>query len=527
MTSRFTALAPLPVLLTCRNTRLLGFSFLILFWPWLIVFGSGHTARAESPLVQIRVLGLSPARVRVEADLSVAGRIFSFRNAYAGVVGLGQRIQNVSLVDAGGGAILIRNTASGEFEAQRPGTHISYEVTLDPPVFAADSAHVSWLTADRGFVMLGDLLPRQATVKSTGGPPAINVRVDVPGGWSVAANEEPKGSALFELQDPLNAVFFLGKHLRASRIEVGRMQLTFLTEGDWAFTDASAANLAADILKEYSALMGGPPRAAAIVMLAPFPSPVAAERWSAETRGGTVVFLAGRYPSRTAALAQLSTPLTHELFHLWVPNALALDGDYDWFYEGFTLYEALRAAMRLGVLTFQDYLDTMGRAFDLYRSAKDADQLSLIDASKRRWTGNSVVIYNKALLVAFLYDLTLRRQTRNSHSVEDVYRELFQRYGRADERRDGNLAVLDALNSVGEMREFNRRFIETAAPIDLSALITPFGLSGERPGARTHVSLIQPLSHEQRDLLRAFGYNSEAHAKGQSARPAAHVSRKP
>src|SRR5205814_1010733 len=78
--------------------------------------------------------------------------------------------------------------------------------------------------------------------------------------------------------------------------------------------------------------------------------------WSAETRGSTVVLLSGRMPSKLAAKAQLDGSLTHELFHLWVPNGLTLDGEYDWFYEGFTNYEALRVGMRRGQLTFQDYL---------------------------------------------------------------------------------------------------------------------------------------------------------------------------
>ena len=90
-------------------------------------------------------------------------------------------------------------------------------------------------------------------------------------------------------------------------------------------------------------------------MLLPLPQAGAAGNlWSAETRGSTVVLVSGRLPSRLAARAQLDGALTHELFHLWVPNGLALEGEYDWFYEGFTNYVALRAGMRRGQLTFHD-----------------------------------------------------------------------------------------------------------------------------------------------------------------------------
>ncbi len=80
------------------------------------------------------------------------------------------------------------------------------------------------------------------------------------------------------------------------------------------------------------------------------------------------MLLSGQSPSKVAALAGLGVPLTHELFHLWVPNGLKLNGDYDWFYEGFTLYQSMRAGMRLQSLGFQDYLNALSRAFDAYKS---------------------------------------------------------------------------------------------------------------------------------------------------------------
>jgi len=55
----------------------------------------------------------------------------------------------------------------------------------------------------------------------------------------------------------------------------------------------------------------------------------------------------GKLPSKVASMAQLSVPLTHEFLHFWVPNGLSLEGDYDWFYEGFTVYQAARISVRL------------------------------------------------------------------------------------------------------------------------------------------------------------------------------------
>ena len=42
-----------------------------------------------------------------------------------------------------------------------------------------------------------------------------------------------------------------------------------------------------------------------------------------------------------------------------MPNSLKLEGDYDWFFEGFTLYMALRTALELKVIDFKGFLKTL------------------------------------------------------------------------------------------------------------------------------------------------------------------------
>ena len=287
------------------------------------------------------------------------------------------------------------------------------------------------------------------------------------------------------------------------------MEFVFATAGEWAFSDEEALALAERILKEHAETFGGAAGESVMLALSPFPRAAGADRWSAETRGTTVTLLVGRSPSRTAALAQLSFPLAHELFHLWVPNALRLDGSYDWFYEGFTLYQALAAAVRLELLTFQDYLNALARAFDAYKTSQGREQLSLLKASERRWTLSPSLIYNKGMLVAFLYDLTLRQQTKNKRSLPDVYRELFRTARASQQRRDGNSAALAALNNAGDVQALTRRYVEDAGEIELQSAVAPFGLRVETFGARTRISVMDSLSGSQRDLLRKFGYNEK------------------
>jgi predicted metalloprotease with PDZ domain len=437
-----------------------------------------------------------------------ATNIWSFRNVYASVIGIGERMENLTLADAAGNNVPVRKLAPGEWKAESAATRFSYEVKLDAPEMATDAAYVSWLTAEQGFLMLGDLLPLSNDAKTMN----ASMRLVLPSGWHTATTETKGAGERYEITDAERAVFFVGRSLRERRSAVGPMEFSFVTTGEWAFTDEEAARMASSILKEHGETFGGTIQGQVLLALAPFPRPLGPERWSAETRGRTVMLLSGRSPSKVAALARLSVPLTHELFHLWIPNALALDGEYGWFYEGFTMYQAMRAAVQLNLLIFEDFLDAIGRSFDAYASARERDKLSLLAQSERRWTGSPALIYQKGMLVAFLYDLTLRQRSGGKRSLDDVYRALFRKYRAEDARAEGNRAVLDALSEPAEMRDFTRRYVESASAVELATAIAPFGLRVESGGVRTHLSVADSLKREQRDLLRKFGYNAESRA---------------
>lgn len=450
--------------------------------------------------VKIKVVSVSPARIRVEGRRAERATAWSFRNFYGSAVGLAERIENLVLSDESGAEVAAQKLAPGEFTAAKAATRFSYDLKLDPPAFVSDASHVSWLTTDRGLLMPGDILPLPLA--------EAKVELVLPAGWSVSTVETNSGKGVFDVTDAEKAVFFIGRELRERSARVGGMKFTLATAGVWAFSDGEAEDSARDILKIYEEMIGGAPRQPSMLMLLPPPqSAGAGNLWNAETRGSTVVLVSGRLPSKLAALAQLDGSLSHELLHLWIPNGLALDGEYDWFYEGFTNYQALRVGMRRGQLTFQDYLNKFGQAFDAYKSARGVKEISLLEASKRRWPNSASLIYHKGMLVALLYDLTLMRQTGGKSSLGDVYRELFRLYGQGGKREDGNRAVIELLSGMPGMRDFVERYVAGESEIILGPLIEASGLRIELGGARTHIGVAESLDRRQRESLRKLGYN--------------------
>jgi predicted metalloprotease with PDZ domain len=126
--------------------------------------------------------------------------------------------------------------------------------------------------------------------------------------------------------------------------------------------------------------------------------------------------------------------------------------------------------------------------------------------TEKRWDGAERLLYNKGLLVAFLYDLNLRLKTGNKQSLADVYRYLTRRPPGSIPGDDGNRVVVQALCSFGNMDDFVAHFIEGASPIDLETVLEPFGLAVDRASVRTRVGVAGHLDARQKALLQKLGY---------------------
>ncbi len=476
-------------------------------------------AGAQRARIEIRVLPDSTGRVIVEGSCLPA-TTWSFRDSYAGVLNLGDRIEWLKLFDAAGSEIPDRRIAPGQFQAVTPATRFRFAANLATLGQTADASRVSWLSSERGLLMLRDLLPACATGTAANSQ-GMTVRLILPIGWIAHSNETSNGGGDFEIADPDLAVFAVGEHLRISTATAAGVALSLVAAGEWAFTDVEALELAGKILKAHRDVFGATPSRQVTLIL--FSQSGAPDKWSAETRGSSVTLMMGKLPSKVASMAQLSVPLTHEFLHFWVPNGLSLEGDYDWFYEGFTVYQAARISVRLDLLTFQEFLNAISRAYDGYMLGLERDRWSLVEASKRRWTVGESSVYSKSMLVAFLYDLNLRSLSRSKHSLDDVYRNIFRAYGKDVASRrgagiqqgqgsEGSEAALKMLGAYSGMQDFARSFVSSATAINLPERLAPFGLRVETFGLRTRINVSESLTRQQRDLLHDLGYNDSVRA---------------
>jgi hypothetical protein len=452
----------------------------------------------QSLKAKILVPGSSDA-IRVQVELSEAVQSWSFRNAYAGAIGLGDRVQDFGCLAQTGQKVSVRNIASGEFRADERVKDFSYTVGLNPANHASNPANISWLAGDYGLLMLADVLPQFLDAHKLENQ-EVQVELDLPVGWTSFSASYATDKNRYRSREPENSVFMIGRDVQGRFKRVEGIDIGIATARAMPFKDAEILAVASRVFKKYLALTQHRLESSCVIMLAPFPFSQTAQ-WKAETRGSSVVIVLNPQAEPEGWVGQLGVIFTHELLHLWVPNSLRLKGDYDWFFEGFTLYEALLTALDLKLISFAEYLNTLARVYDSYLS--HSDSLSLLEASERRWTSSGSFVYDKGMLVAFMYDLMVRQESGGKTSLADLYPALFSV---AAESSNANDVIMKLLGSSQATQGFAKSYIEGRQPISLEKVLPTYGLQLDSQGSDSRLFVNKEMTSAQRTILRSLGY---------------------
>ncbi len=146
------------------------------------------SANIVSAQTRVTISVNNPGQIKVEAELSTPVRSWSFRNAYAGVLGIAERIEDFRAAGAD-----VRKAAVGEYRSERESSKISYTVKLPKPTLA-DVSHLTWLAEDRGVLMLADLLPLEVR--------SLSATFVLPESWTVESSSSLNATAGCEASRP-------------------------------------------------------------------------------------------------------------------------------------------------------------------------------------------------------------------------------------------------------------------------------------------------------------------------------------
>ncbi len=448
---------------------------------------------------KVKVTGRNPKSIN-QGNL----KSLSFLRSGIGAANLGSRISDLTLFDSEGRSVPYERPSPAEFEANAHFVRWSYVVDVSPQTNMRAAAHVSWITDNTGLMMLDDLLPQ---FSNPAGTTSGHLTFEAPSGWSVQTSEKKSADGRFMVTNIEKAVIVLGMQLRGTRANIGNSPIRFSISGQWHFSDDEAAATAEEIYKENLRIFGAGPAENLQLVIVPFPragAPIGT--WEAETRGKSVIIVSADMPFKTQSLQRLREQLRHEIFHLWLPNGVSLTGNYDWFYEGFALYSALKSGVLLNQIRFEDLLDTLSRADNIDRAQKN--RYSLINASLNRSNGAETQLYARGMLAAFLCDVLLLQSSKEKASVNTLFRTIYNLHRPPAPFVEANPAIIKVLSAYPSLKLVVDNVINGTQSVDLQTQLETAGIENLSNAGPTDLRVKAKLNRTQKAILDKLGYNS-------------------
>lgn len=403
-------------------------------------------------------------------------RRLEFAGSKAGFVIGASRVISVR-ARLGSDDVPVKRIGPLEFSVEGDYSHLFVEQVLPEPVSVDEAVFRSWSSRGVSLIFLEDLLPNLSV-----GTGPVAVRTEV------ACGAAGTSMRIADFGDHRDAVLLTGGS--SDRFA-----------GPWPFPDSDADAMASDILGRYSKDVFGTSAPPARFLFVRLPvEKFGRDRWAAQTVGSTVVIVSSgtQFPSQEKQ--RLHEQLRHEVFHLWFPRLAGLSGSYDWFYEGFALYESLKFAVHSNRITFDDFLATLGGA---YGTALREVPLPLLSISEDRFVGGERQLYAKGMLTAFFTDVAILEASGGRKSSSDLVREIFDAAVRS-RGADAKGLILRAYAKNQELRPVADSFITGSSALSSGDYLGRAGLRW----SDGRISTVEKPSRTQKRMLDDLGYNA-------------------
>ena len=211
-----------------------------------------------------------------------------------------------------------------------------------------------------------------------------------------------------------------------------------------------------------------------------------------EHRNSTTIHLWG--PIGTGASEGIYPLIAHEFFHAWDVKYIrpVQLGPFDytkevrspsvWFAEGVTDYYAQLLLLRACAFSKEWFLTDMAGRIRSLSGNSARKTVTLEEASQKAWEGGSMGFgglsyYEKGSILGFYFDLRIRALTDGVKGLDDVLRELDEKYASKNQGYpDGS--ILTAINNAAGVdlsAEYNS-YVRGTDEIDWNQTLKPYGL---------------------------------------------------
>jgi predicted metalloprotease with PDZ domain len=243
-------------------------------------------------------------------------------------------------------------------------------------------------------------------------------------------------------KDALNSLF-VGGDYRTYHTTVSGNAVNFAIRGKWNFTDEEWTSQVRKIIKYERTFWHDNNFPYFLITLTPFTQ----ERGS---QGGTALTNAfmEHLSLQDSISPQVLRQVAHENFHSWNPYKIGHVPDPEervsWFYEGFTNYYHDLVLFRAGLSSFSDYVASLNgrlRTYELEEGVK-----SPLDEFVRRHNADHSALagleYRRGSVIAAWLDATIRRESHNQSSLDDLMFYLVRQDADYERKHHGKPMVL-------------------------------------------------------------------------------------
>lgn len=193
----------------------------------------------------------------------------------------------------------------------------------------------------------------------------------------------------------------------------------------------------------------------------------------------------------TSMQQQLRDVAAHEFFHIVTPlNIHAKEiGDFDfndpkmsehlWLYEGMTEYAAHHAQLKAGIISIDDFLNTM---MQKYQNSIEAfnDTMSFTYMSKHvleekihTQYGN---VYEKGAVIGLCLDILLRDLSNGKYGTQQLMKDLATKYGKSKSFNDADLFNDIEAFTYPQIGAFLRTCVSGTKPLPLADVLGRIGI---------------------------------------------------
>tara|TARA_R110000787_G_scaffold12665_4_gene40702 strand:- start:12177 stop:14036 length:1860 start_codon:yes stop_codon:yes gene_type:complete len=209
-----------------------------------------------------------------------------------------------------------------------------------------------------------------------------------------------------------------------------------------------------------------------------------------EHLSSTTVVYPETYTKERLSNSMINGTVSHEFFHIVTPLSVHSEeihsfdfntpnvSQHLWMYEGITEYFANLFQVNQGLITEQQFINSMKSKIN--RSLRFDDTMSFTEMSKNiledKYAKEYSNVYQKGALIGMTLDIILREESKGTYGVRDLMKDLSDKYGANKPFKDDE--ILDEIVSMTypAVGEFFKNHLTGNTPIDYLTYLNKAGV---------------------------------------------------